>query len=304
MPSAEVITSLRAELFADDIDIPEAAVRWTADELRAYFESGGLELPIPSQPSPILPPPPLPPRRAPSQPARFLCLHGGGGNKMINALQTARLKKALGLERVRFDYIEGTRVWSSEEVDPQLVKAFGAGPYYGWYGVENDVMTRVTHSGTSDYQQALFDPSVMFQYIDSEAALDRVEEHIEAHGPYDALLGFSQGAIIVTMLTARRLERAARGEATPPSWLCNVLLSGMAPRAGKYRPIPKPPVPYLAGFPVVSVIGRKDPFYDYSWLLFDIHDRLVWLEHEGGHEAPADPKVNAEVAAAVWRAMS
>ena len=311
------IEALRDAAFADDVDIPDDATSWTEDEVRSYFESGGSERPMlrdcPVGPLAPTPAPPLAmvPRRAPSRPARFLCLHGGGGNKLINNLQTAYLRMALGGPRhVSFEYLEGTRVWDSADVDQHLVKAFGSGPYYGWYGVTNDANARQTDrhsvsgpSGGMTYYEAMFDQSVNFTYVECEAALDRVEAHVEANGPYDALLGFSQGAIVVTMLTARRLERWNRGEAPPPSWLCNVLLSGMAPRAGPYRPWPAPAVPYVSNFPVISCIGTKDTFYEYAKLLRHIHDRLEWYEHPGGHEASKDPALNAKLASAVWSAM-
>ena len=40
---------------------------------------------------------------------------------------------------------------------------------------------------------------------------------------YDAVLGFSQGAVLLTLLTALRLQR---GE-TPPPWRLNVCVAGM-----------------------------------------------------------------------------
>ena len=54
--------------------------------------------------------------------------------------------------------------------------------------------------------------------------MDRLEAFIDGdEGPFDALLGFSQGAILITMLTARRLQRAQRGLAPPPTWSARFL---------------------------------------------------------------------------------
>ena len=173
--------------------------------------------------------------------------------------------------------------------------------FYGWYGVENDSTSAL--SGAA-YRQALFDEAINFEYIDVDAALDRVESHIERDGPYDALLGFSQGSIMITMLTMRRLERAARGAGPPPSWRCNIIISGMAPRAPPYRPYPPPEVPALAHFPAVIAMGVQDPFYDYSKRLRHIYGESVpWIDHPGGHEAPSSPEINQQLAAAVWEAM-
>lgn len=109
---------------------------------------------------------------------------------------------------------------------------------------------------------------------------------------------------MITMLTARRLERAARGEGPPPSWRCNVLLSSMGPRAGPYRAVPKPETPPLSGFPVVAAVGTKDEFYEYAKEgIHNIHDRMEWFEHAGGHAAPREPEVNVALVEAIRRAV-
>ena len=54
--------------------------------------------------------------------------------------------------------------------------------------------------------------------------------------PYDVLLGFSQGTIVTTLLTAAWLKR---GEA--PTWRGNVLVCGIPPRCNTWRArLPKP----------------------------------------------------------------
>ena len=45
------------------------------------------------------------------------------------------------------------------------------------------------------------DESVTFRYPHAEEAMTRLEEAVERHRP-DTLLGFSQGAILITLLTA------------------------------------------------------------------------------------------------------
>ena len=194
------------------------------------------------------------------------------------------------------------RPFKKELLDPQLVKMFGEGPYYGWYGVENNADVE---SGSKAFIEALKDPSVTFVYSEIEEALDRLEAHIEENGPYDALCGFSQGTIMITMLTARRLQRAARGEAAPPSWRCNVLIAPMPPRAGDYACImPLPETPPLGGFPCVACMGEQDMYFEYAKRIDKLYGpQLVWMEHPGGHETPKDAGINRELSEAIWRAL-
>ena len=93
---------------------------WTKQQVEAYFESGGSQLPPADAPEPrIENTPPLPLRRA-KLPLRFLCLHGGGGNKIVATTQVRKLKTLLGNDVV-FDYLEGPRVWPDKDVDKGLI---------------------------------------------------------------------------------------------------------------------------------------------------------------------------------------
>lgn len=174
----------------------------------------------------------------------------------------------------------------------------------GWYGVENSAGIRSGQAHNA-YTRALADPNVEFTYVGLEAALDLVERHIEQNGPYDALCGFSQGTIIITALTARRMQRAARGESAPPSWRCNILLSPMPPRAGNYASImPPPQTPPLGSFPCVACMGVQDHFYEYAKQVRLLYGpQMRWFEHPDGHETAKDPALNSEIAQAIWYSM-
>ena len=56
--------------------------------------------------------------------------------------------------------------------------------------------------------QTLLDPSVPFSYPGANAAMQRLEDAIRLGGPYDGLLGFSQGATLA--LGLYRLRPRAR----------------------------------------------------------------------------------------------
>ena len=64
---------------------------------------------------------------------------------------------------------------------------------------------------------------------------------------YDAVLGFSQGAVLLTLLTALRLRRSQ-----PPPWRLNVCVAGMPCRAERFAEVCSPEAPPL-DFPCVQV---------------------------------------------------
>ena len=236
----ERVLSFRADCFADDVAVTEEMTAWTDAQLIAFFESGGQTLPTVVNASCATGAEALPP---PKLPLRFLSLHGGGTSANVNKMQMSRMLKALkdklGTSSIECDFLQGTREWKGSK-DPMLERMFPGEPFFGWYGVEHGAKA---DSGP-EYVDALLDPNVSFTYIDHEKALDALDEQIERHGPYDGLIGFSQGAIVITMGTARRLERAAKGLGPPPTWRVNVLMSALAPRGAPYAcMMPEPATP-------------------------------------------------------------
>ena len=296
MPTLDRVLEIRNDHLCDDLEISQDMCNWSEEQLSTYFESGGKVQPVDSRQPPF----------------RFLSLHGGGANATVNRMQLARLIKAFrdeaglhGPNDIEFDHVEGTREWKHK--DPMLVKMLGEkAQFFGWYGVENSA--DADSADGRAYVSALLDESVKFEYIDADKALDQIDAHIQQHGPYDALVGFSQGATVATMLTARTLQRAAAGVGPPPSWRCNLMLSALAPRAegvpGCF--IPEPASPPIPDFPCIMCIGVQDPFLEVAQKNRLIYGNLQWFEHSGGHEAPTrskeDAHVAAKVARAVWKA--
>jgi predicted esterase len=210
-------------------------------QVTAYFESGGTVKPEPLT-------------TTSSAPLRVLCLHGGGSNKAVMTYQTRELCRLFGAG-ASFDYLEGPRPFAVAEVDPQVRQLFGEGPYHCWYGVYND------GSPQQNFLERLRDHSVNFTYSDVETAIATLEAALVERGPFDVLLGFSQGAIIISILTALRLKAARESGAPPPEWRMNVLVCGMPPRDNRYIELTTTPP---MEFPCIQVFGQRDPFYSYG----------------------------------------
>uniref|UniRef100_A0A7S4BID9 Serine hydrolase domain-containing protein n=1 Tax=Chrysotila carterae TaxID=13221 RepID=A0A7S4BID9_CHRCT len=200
---------IRDECFADDVPLPPDTCRWDAEELEQYLCTGGEWLPAWR-----------------TAPMKVLCLHGGGVNSKVMEYQTGNLRRALG-DKTHFEYLNGPREWA-DPVDPRLLRFFGDGPYFGWYGVSDDADPSRAHT------DKLLDETITFTYEQVEEGLDYVEAKIQASGPFDAIMGFSQGSIVATMLTARAMARHTAGDGPGPTWRHVLLFSGMPPRDSGY----------------------------------------------------------------------
>ena len=104
--------------------------------------------------------------------------------------------------------------------------------------------------GSRRYLERLKDPSVTYTYTQVEAGLDALEAKIDAAGPFDVLLGFSQGTVVATLLAARRRARGL------PLWRGNVLVCGIAPRDKKY-PRPRRNLPSRSNPPSAVAASAK-----------------------------------------------
>jgi surfactin synthase thioesterase subunit/diadenosine tetraphosphate (Ap4A) HIT family hydrolase len=110
-------------------------------------------------------------------PYRVLCLHSfrTSGDILKTQMQSfGNFAHAFGSD-VAFEYLNGSHQCTPADeakIDPQL-KAFLRGPYYEWFNANK----------TGD--------KMVYTHI--EQSLERLRTHIATNGPYDGLLGFSQG---------------------------------------------------------------------------------------------------------------
>ncbi|OBT91693.1 hypothetical protein VE01_10269 [Pseudogymnoascus verrucosus] len=115
---------------------------------------------------------------------RFLCLHGLGCNADIFEAQTAQIREQLG-DSHTFDFPEG-------EYDipaPKEITAIYPPPYLSWHP---------PHTLDTHIAQGLLD----------------IRTYIADNGPYDACLGFSQGAVMLALLLLEDSAAAIKSSTT------------------------------------------------------------------------------------------
>ena len=129
--SMQRVLDLRAEAFADDLEVSEAMTEWSESEVEEYFATTRL----PKGRTLVADKVPCLPTKS-SKALRFLSLHGSGANKTVNQYQLARFRKTLQEQRpaasgsapVQFDYVEGAI--KPNIVDETIKSMFGDKRHY------------------------------------------------------------------------------------------------------------------------------------------------------------------------------
>ncbi|XP_071303863.1 esterase OVCA2 [Agelaius tricolor] len=197
---------------------------------------------------------------AEARPLRLLALHGYRQSALRLRQRTGALRKALRgrAELVAIDAPH--RLPSSAEDDPD-----GDDPPRGWW---------FSGPGTFEAGEAAAAPAGL------EESLSAVAAALAEHGPFDGLLGFSQGAALAAMVCALR----ARGDPRFPVAFA-VLVAAFASRAPAHGHFYREPI----ALPSLHVVGDTDAVIAaaLSRELAQCFVEPVVLSHPGGHFIPA-----------------
>jgi predicted esterase len=214
---------------------------------------------------------------------RVLCLHGHRTNAKVMINQTKGLRAALGDDVAEFVYLDAPNL-ARGPTDPvvELHHANDA-PFYEWWDVlpaevDYDVETKWTY---------------MLQH--HEETLEFVAAKMKEHGPFDVVVGFSQGAVLLTLLSMLYVQN--HGERL---WKVCVCAGGVPVRGAQFRHLFETPDGrnLLVPFPSIHMVGENDPLKDESIELADMFDshctayptsplRKMVVYHDGGHKFPS-----------------
>ncbi|KAF1985909.1 alpha/beta-hydrolase [Aulographum hederae CBS 113979] len=125
---------------------------------------------------------------------RVLCLHGSGTNAAIFASQTAAFRNKLPKDEYKFFFFDGP-----VETDAEPGLRF-PGPYFCWYNTPTSIKW-------ARAQRAVYDI-------------------IEKNGPFDCVMGFSQGAAVPA---AMMLEHSINNPSFPPLFRGAIFLNSTIP---------------------------------------------------------------------------
>lgn len=227
----------------------------------------------------------------PTPPLRALCLHGWRTNDKLMRFQTARLQRAFGKDRLELVFLNAPH--QSPGAAAPMIEQLVSPPFFEWWD-------------RCDLGQGN-------EYVGLAESLALVQRTVEEQGPFDLLVGFSQGGIFSTLLTAlleqpdqiRRLDTPnspAAPFALQHPWKLVVLVCAMAPRDHR--------IDGLLGAgtlktPSVHIFGEKDAMLPASRALVEHWDNSEGQRTETsfpeGHQFPSNPEPYDLVKEAVAR---
>ena len=259
---------------------------------------------------------PLPPSLAspPPVPLRVLCLHGFGGSADILEKQTERLRTLVaadlaadsdprvaaakarsgdGMPLIEWEFLTSPVDvdWDPEAFEARLVTTYFPGnPNRQWMRrVSVDAPDGPTILSSVDGSLTAGDGTQ--KYAGWEEPLDFVLEHLKASGPYFAVLGFSQGANLASLLVALQEARVI-----PRAFECSVLVCGSAfgwhkqwETAAAVNPswrsddlLFRSPL----STPSLHLIGNADPLKPNSEALAELFQNATTAHFASGHKPP------------------
>ena len=193
---AALVAELQAEFFAEDLVPPDRSTRWSDADLRRFFETGG-------EWRPRLLPPPL------GRKARVALLHGTASNAKIVRVQLGRLTARLERDGVcdPIVIVQGSLPCGDDNKMVDLMRTFFPGEPLFQYAVPS------------------LDADERRTYDNVLTATAKIEAELRAAAPIDAIIGFSQGANMATILAARAHARADGALDPPPRCVALLLPS-------------------------------------------------------------------------------
>ncbi|XP_013701770.3 esterase OVCA2-like [Brassica napus] len=191
---------------------------------------------------------------------RILCLHGFRTSGLIlRSLITSKWPDTV-LRNLDLDFLDGPFPATGKSD----IERFYDPPYYEWYQASKGFR----------------------EYRNFEECLDYVEDYMIKHGPFDGLLGFSQGAFLSAALP--RMQEQGKALTKVPKVKFLVLISG-----GKIPGLrfgqPKAAVGAFSSpvrCPSLHFIGERDFLKTEGEVLVESFVEPVVIRHTSGHTIP------------------
>eukprot|EP00871_Galdieria_phlegrea_P000343 jgi/Galph1/1309/GphlegSOOS_G5976.1 len=203
---------------------------------------------------------------------RILCLHGFRQNGNSFRKRTGAIRKVLeGKANCIFEYVNGPHV--VEPAGEILIEETGEkkwiGPQLSWWTAAGDGRQYVGWIETLEYLKTVFRTQ---------------NEENSSKGPFDGVLGFSQGAALCGLLCSLKEHPEYRVE----EFSCiqfALMFSGFVSRAEQHQSLFK----YRLHTPALICYGKADDLVDSSRSrdLAALFANPTIVEHDGGHLVPS-----------------
>lgn len=238
---------------------------------------------------------------------RFLCLHGFRTNKKIMEDQTRELRAALGVN-AEFVFLNGPHVAEGDS-DPMIEGRYkDFKPFHEWWCLPRYKGSHgpdVTARAMKRAEEQDPDNEWYMHFEGVYQTIEYVQDQIQQLGPFDIALGFSQGSVMLTVLSMWYLKHQR-----PVPWTLSMCVGGMRVHGQNVRSLfeIEPGVEITVPMPSIHVIGREDPLFKENHKLAQSYaadvettQRLI-VEHDTGHRFPSMRR-NPEAYAAILSAI-
>ncbi|KAF7595010.1 hypothetical protein BBP40_007611 [Aspergillus hancockii] len=128
-------------------------------------------------------------------------------------------------------------------------------------------------------------------------AFEYTMQIIEKQGPFDGVMGFSQGAALACSLL---INHAATNDV--PLFKVAIFICGAPPYESSGREFVKPvPGVYPVNIPTTNIVGKQDKIYDASMLLYGLCEpsKAEFYDHGSRHLIPFDLRNTEAMVAAI-----
>lgn len=125
-------------------------------------------------------------------------------------------------------------------------------------------------------------------------------------GPFDAVLGFSQGALLAATLIVKHARESSVPTNPTFKFAIFIYVPGAVDDRTKGRMVSFRSYGILIQLPTAHIIGSKDPGLEGSVKLSKVCDEKTKkvFEHSQGHEAPRGSKITLDMAQCITRVIN
>lgn len=236
---------------------------------------------------------------------RFLCLPGAYGSSDKFQVQLAPIVQELTSDNsATFHFINGP----CEAVPPEgFEEFFGKPPYYRFIEPDDketdntDILSRIRDfpdcETPEDTMRELMKEGIADSRRSTNDTIDYLLRIMDEDGPFDGIIGYSEGATVAgTLLLRERLRAEEKG--IPAMFKCAIFFMGWPPMDPRtYYVVLQDESLWRIELPTCHIIGSLDPYLDGSMALYNVcdPDTAFIFDTGKGHTLPREKTMVKEL---------
>ncbi|KAL2265958.1 hypothetical protein VTJ83DRAFT_5310 [Remersonia thermophila] len=246
---------------------------------------------------------------------RFLCLPGAYGSADKFQVQLAPFVKELFEDgTATFHFIHGP----CKATPPEgFEEYFGQAPHYRFIEPDNDVETTQQDDILSrirefpdcetpeDTMRELMREGIATTHRSTDNALKYLLKIMQEQGPFDGIIGYSEGATVAATLLLHEQRRFKR-KGIKPMFKYAIFFAGWPPvDPDRHNIILSDESEEMIEIPTCHIIGSLDPYVHGSLALYNVcnPDDAYIFDHAKGHTLPRDKETVKELGDVVRQAI-